>query len=96
MYTCLVFPPPLAVKKMRLHVLAADLGHEAHVRVLPLHAGGDGDHLLDHLGADQRAEQARAGAGEEHAVAACRDLRSSSMRPRNSSTFSAWRVLWRW
>ncbi len=21
---------------------------------------------------------------------------SSSMRPRNSSTFSAWRVLWRW
>ena len=58
-----------------LHVLAADLGHEAHVGVLPLHAGGDGHHLLDHLGAHQRTEETRARAGEEHAVAAHRDLR---------------------
>jgi hypothetical protein len=38
-----------------------------------LDAGGDRHDLLDELGADQRGQEAGAGAGEEHAVAARRE-----------------------
>ena len=54
----------------RLHVLAADLRHEAHVGVQTVHGGGDGDHLLDELAAAEGRDEARARAREEDAVAA--------------------------
>ena len=41
--------------------------------MLPLDAGGDRDHFLDELGADQRREEAGARAGEEDAVLAGRE-----------------------
>src|SRR5206468_5131529 len=56
----------------RLHVLAADLRDEPHVRMLALDAGGDGHDFLDQLGADQGRDEARARAGEEDAVRAGR------------------------
>jgi hypothetical protein len=45
-----------------------DLGHEAHVGMLLLDAGGDGDDFLDELAPDQRRDEPRAGAGEEDAI----------------------------
>src|SRR5262249_144691 len=53
----------------RLHVLAADLGDEAHVGVQTLDAGGHRDDLLDELGANQRGQAAGARAREEDTVA---------------------------
>src|SRR6185369_7830106 len=52
----------------RLHVLAADLGHEPHVGMQLLDAGGDRHDLLDELAAHLRRDEAGAGAGEEHPV----------------------------
>src|SRR4029450_4193103 len=68
-------PPAARRGGDRLHALAADLGHEADVGVLALHAGGHRDDLLHHLGAHEGAEEPRAGAGEEDAVAAGHELR---------------------
>jgi hypothetical protein len=51
-----------------LHVLAADLGDEAHVGVQLLHARRDGDDLLDQLAAGERRQEPRARAGEEDAI----------------------------
>src|SRR5207247_1553371 len=53
----------------RLHVLAADLGDEAHVGVQTLDASGHRDDLLDELAANQRSQAAGARAREEDAVA---------------------------
>jgi hypothetical protein len=59
MNTCFDFPAPASGEEDGLHVLAADLGHEAHLRMEALHARGDRDDLLDVLGADQGGDRAR-------------------------------------
>jgi hypothetical protein len=56
-----------------LHVLAPDLGDEAHVRVEALHARRHRHHLLDGLGAHQRRDEPGARAGEEDPVAPGRE-----------------------
>ena len=57
----------------RLHVLAADLGHEPHLGVEALDAGGDGDDLLDVLAPDQGRDGAGARARDEDPVDAGRE-----------------------
>src|SRR6059036_2586574 len=52
----------------RLHVLAADLRHEPHVRMLLLDARGHGDDFLDELAADEGRDEPGARAGEEDTV----------------------------
>ncbi len=48
------------------------------------------------LAADQRASRPAPEPVKKTRSRPATTCASSSMRPRNSSTFSAWRVLWRW
>jgi hypothetical protein len=57
----------------RLHVLAADLGHEAHFRMQFLDRGCDRDDFLHELAADQRRKAPGARAGEVDPVDAGTD-----------------------
>jgi hypothetical protein len=56
----------------RLHVLAADLRDEPHVRMLLLDARRDGDDFLDELAADERRDESGTRAREEDAIRADR------------------------
>ena len=51
-----------------LHILAADLGNEVHLRSQPLHRRGDGHHLLNHLSAHQPTDHAGSGSGQEDSI----------------------------
>ncbi len=59
-----------ALKENGLHVLAANFADEADIRMKLVHRGCDRNHLLHRLAADQWRNDARAGTGEEHTVAA--------------------------
>ena len=79
-----------------LGVLAAQFDDAPRVRVERLDGKGDGVHLLDEPGADERGEDVPAAARDESAgrIAPAAGTRRS-IASRNSSAFSAWRVSWR-
>jgi hypothetical protein len=60
-------------EEQRFHILAADLGDEVHVGMQLLYRRRDRHHLLDELAADQRCNEAGAGAGQEQVVALRRE-----------------------
>ena len=64
----LAFGVALAGEEDGLHVFAADFADKADGGMEFLDSGGDGDDFLNKFRADERSNQAAAGAGEENAV----------------------------
>src|SRR3989454_155936 len=69
------FPGAGGGEEDRLHILAVDLGDEAHVGMQALDARRHRDVLLDQLAAHERCEEPGPGPGEEDAIATGRESR---------------------